>query len=247
MSNGLNGSGDSAAPVYAELTTAWHARVKERQQSELTQAEAVEVELPGGTPVYALKANVISLLEAGRIPDALTPFVLDLLKAGREQGDVAVTKLLVDGFADWVRLMDAIWLVCVVQPKFVADGTLSDDAIPMRLVDLEDKIAFFNWAQGVPDHLDAFRQSRDDARASPDGEGIRTASGADVGSGPTEGTVTRLPTDASNVLRRTGGRKPSAAETHRMDSDRADVQGHEPASSAGVDLRRSRRARDRAS
>ena len=205
MSSGLNGSGDAAAP--SELSSLWHARVKARQEAQFTSGAPVRVDLPGGTPVMAIRANVLSLFEAGRIPDAITPFVLDLLKAGREKGEGAVTKLLTDGYADWVRLMDSVWLTSVREPAFVPDGTLSDDAIPMRLVPIEDKIAFFNWANGVPDYLDAFRQPGDDARASHDGEGVRDSSGPDVGSGPLAGTVTRLPVDAGNVLRGPRGRK----------------------------------------
>lgn len=229
MGNGLNGAGDSAGP--SELTSLWHARVKERQQSQLAQNPAIRVELPGGMPVMAVRANVLSLVEAGRIPDALTPFVLDLLKAGREEGHDAVTKLLTDGYSDWVRLMDAVWLTCVVEPTFVPDGALSDAAIPMRLVPVDDKVAFFNWSSGIDSHLDAFRQPGDAARASSDGEGVRNSSGGDVGSGPLPGTVTRLPVDASDVLRRKGGGKPPEA-------DEAGAGAPAGASVEGIDVER---------
>lgn len=171
----------------AELSAAWQERTRQRQVAQVRRLPPVEVELPDGEPVLAVRAPLLPLLEAGRIPDALTPYVLDLLAAGK-RGETAAETFIAERWQEWVTLLDAVWLASVVAPTFTASAVAHDGAIPVRLVSLPDKIALFNWAQGVDDYLDSFRdRSGADARAASAGDDLP---GADPGDAPGDRSAT---------------------------------------------------------
>jgi hypothetical protein len=245
MVSTMNGSGPhTAAPAWQaradELTAKWQARVRERQQAQidvLASAQPVEVNLPSGLQVLAIRAHIISLKEAGRIPDAITPYVLNLLKIGQEQDEKSVQKHIDDTEDDAVKMLDAVWLATVVAPSFTSDLVPEDGSVPMRQVDPIDKVALFNWAQGVEDHLSIFRGPGNAGGTRPDGSAVQHPSSDYVRRRSVSGATPGVPTAAGDVLHGNDRRRPSQTDEGRgSQGARSTGEGQHDQTSSGVDV-----------
>lgn len=141
----------------AEIAARWQKKLEERQQADLLSHDPVEVEMPSGDVVLAIRANLLSLLEAGRIPDGLTPFVLDLMKTPALEVQESIPSKIEHHWDEYSRMLDNVWISCVVSPPTTSARIPDPGQVWVGKIDLNDKIALFNWAQGVSDHLAAFR------------------------------------------------------------------------------------------
>jgi hypothetical protein len=147
--------------------------------------EPVLVELPSGLSVKAARPSLLLLLRAGRIPDAIAPRVEQLIATAQSGGEDAVRVALTNGhkdnpaawYAEWVNLLDTVWLAAVVEPTFGAALSTDPDLIPVDQVADDDKTFLFMWCQGVAEEVATayFR-----TRARPD---------AAVGTGPDGGPL----------------------------------------------------------
>lgn len=242
---GLNGYEERAA----ELTARWQQAIRRRQAEAISRMQPVEVELPDGEPVLAIRAPLAWLLEAGRIPDALTPFVLDMMALGQERGTEDVAEELVGRRQhDFVRLLDAVWLACVVAPRFTLAALPGPDEIALSQVSVADKIALFNWAQGVSDHLASFRAGPGGAaRAAPDRQGVRAGSGDAAGDRSPAGSLAGVADPAGDVdLGEVGRRAPcrdAGGAGQPAAPEGANASGAEIHLPAGAGLSRSGRPR----
>ena len=144
----------------ASLSDKWEAAVRQRQATAMLSVEPSHVELPSGLEVDAIRVNLVTIWEAGRIPDALTPLVIDIMKTAkgtRASAASDVQKVFEERFHEFSWLLDVIWVAAVTTPEFTLEKYSDTGKIPIRLVDLLDKLSLFNWCQGVTDHLAAFR------------------------------------------------------------------------------------------
>lgn len=211
------------------LTRIWEEAIKRRKAQELMASSHVTVPLPSGLEVKARRATIRDLVSLGRIPDGLTPFVIELMDLGEsgepDAADVIEEKIMAR-VEEWVRVLDQVWMICVVEPTFTR-GAARPGIIPLEYVTIEDKMAFFNWCQGVTDYLISFRtEEKGAARAVDAGEGVSEVHGsgapgdpvhsgdgvdivADQHGGDDVGTVRRRPTRSP---KREGSRKKEEPE-----------------------------------
>lgn len=141
------------------LDSKWEAIIKQRQASALLTVAPTPVELPSGLEVDAIRVTLLTIWEAGRIPDALTPLVIDLMRTAEvTSAETAqnVQALMEARFEEFTWLLDVVWVTAVTTPEFTL-AKYSEDKLPVRHVDLLDRLCLFNWCQGVTDHLAAFR------------------------------------------------------------------------------------------
>lgn len=149
-----------------DLTDTWEKAIRERKARLLLEQDPVEIELPSGASVLAVRAPLITLLEAGRIPDGLTPFVLDLFVRGNqlekpEEASDRVMKTIEERWQEYVKTLDAVFVATVAAPVFTAQDPPPEGSLRLADVTLADKIAVFNWCQGVTNYLAAFRVGQD--------------------------------------------------------------------------------------
>lgn len=156
-----------------DLTAIWEEAIRKRQAAQMESSPPVVVPLPSGLEVKAVRVNILTLLEIGRIPDAITPFVIDLMDLG-DAGDAdAIEDEIQKRWEEWVMMLDAVWVAAVVEPLFTKDKAPKTGVINVQFVATPDKIALFNWCQGVTDHLADFRQATfGDARSVADESGV---------------------------------------------------------------------------
>lgn len=151
-----------------DLTAKWEEAIRQRKADLLLTLAPVEVEMVTMPPVMATRIPLISLVEAGRIPDALTPFVIDLYdKTHDEQKPEEATarrlSLIEERWAEYVKTLNVVWLAAVQAPVFTAANPPPPGELCIDDVALADKIALFNWCQGVTNHLAAFRELKNGA------------------------------------------------------------------------------------
>jgi hypothetical protein len=149
------------------LSDQWRRALAERQAR--TDAPVL-VELPSGLSVEATRPSLLLLLRTGRIPDALAPRVEQLIATAQSGGEDAVRVALstehrdnpAGFYAEWVNLLDTVWLAAVAEPRFGPAMTTDPDLIPVDQVSEDDKTYLFMWCQGVAsDVLAGFRAGGD--------------------------------------------------------------------------------------
>jgi hypothetical protein len=176
-------------PTSSSLADQWRRYLAAQRRQT---AVVVDLVLPSGMTVRAMRPNLLQLLGTGRIPDALAAPVHELIALGAVAGGDAqvATELRRRSDADpvgfgsqFLAILDAVWLAAVVEPRFVADHpgggpeTEADaEALPLGQVDVDDKSYLFVWAQGVDLDVRTFldRQTRAGAavRAAPVGDDV---------------------------------------------------------------------------
>lgn len=164
------------------LADQWRRHLQAQEQDP---TRPVLLDLPSGMPVTATRTNLLILMRRGSIPDALLPRVESLIATAQGGGDeavrVALNRRLADNpaafQAEWLRILDAVWMSTVVEPRFSDDPT-DAEAIPLDAVSEQDKTFLFSWCQGVAESAAEFLD-RSRARAAapvgdaPVGDGVR--------------------------------------------------------------------------
>lgn len=205
-------SKEEYASRKAGLTAKWESVVKQRQANALATATPTLVELPSGLEVDAIRVDLLTIWEAGRIPDALTSLVTDMMNAAEQTSAQAAQNVQAIMEARWEEfdwLLNVVWVAAVVAPEFTL-AKYSQDKTPVRHVDVADRLSFFNWCQGVTDHLAAFRgQTRGSVRPVADEPVVSEVhTGGTPGSNnPGEPLASVANQPGGNDVRPMGGRK----------------------------------------
>lgn len=214
-----------------DLTAIWEEAIRERQRKALLEGPPLDVPLPSGLKVKAVRVNLLSILEAGRIPDGLTPFVTDLMKLGDEGDAGAIDQEIRARWEEWEMTLDAVWVSVVVEPRFTRGASRGEDnLIPVRLVEVEDKVSLFNWCQGVTDHLAAFRETKSgDARPVADESGVPKVHGGGTLDGsehPSGEPVAGVADESSGDVLGTVRRQPARSQSRKDGGAKAERQAH---------------------
>lgn len=195
------GEGAGEASSQSGLYDQWRQHLAQRPAIE--RAGPFRITLPSGMGVVARRPHLIHLLQTGRIPDALTPMVHDLIAksqraegAQQGSGDAAIRAELVRRrdtdpvkFAlEWRAFLEAVWLSAVIVPNFAQASRMSKlpaDHLDVADVDVVDLEYLFVWSQGVDQSVQDFLRRRareaEALGASPVGEGVRPGSGGPDG------------------------------------------------------------------
>lgn len=153
-----------------DLTAIWEKAIRQRINDELVKADSQVVPLPSGLSVKAVRVNIVTLVEAGRIPDALTPFVTELMALGDEGDADTISEEIDRRWEEWLMVLDAVWLAAVAEPVFTKKNAHGPGEIPIGVVDISDKMALYNWCQGVTNYLAPFQLAKsEDVSAGSDG------------------------------------------------------------------------------
>jgi hypothetical protein len=180
-------------PLPQSLSDQWRTHLSAQHRS-LVQAALLA--LPSGMSVRAKRPHLLLLMQTGRIPDTLRPRVESMIAMSQDGGEDAVKADLereqkenpAGFYADWMNLLDTIWVEAVIDPPFTREPDTNPDALPVADVGEEDKTYLFMWCQGVDESvatfLDRKARSRTPLGHAPAGEGIQSGPGGDVGSQP---------------------------------------------------------------
>lgn len=169
------------------IASAWRKHIKER--SEL-RGMPIKLDLPSGLPITAVRMPIRYLLSEGIIPDPLTPIIKEHIAllddpGVQSEGENAV---LAAWDADpeaswqkWIKVVDAIWLACVVQPSFTDDGEQvgKEGAEPLSVheADYFDKLYVYQWTQGVDQPVAEFLHQQSEIMGIvADGPSVRESS-----------------------------------------------------------------------
>lgn len=126
---------------------AWKSYVNQ-QLSSVTVA--LDVELPSGLSVKAIRPNIFVLLQQGRIPDAVTPIVDrmiadsmgDIRDAGNRFQKGVEQDFVQDplqSFNKYKLLLDIVWIEAVVDPIFVRDINHLPIEVESKMVGMSDE------------------------------------------------------------------------------------------------------------
>lgn len=176
-----------AVALDPSITDAWRRMFKAKQQQRTTP---VQLYLPSGMPVTAVRLPVRHLIEYGNIPDPLTNAVREFadLIEGERRGEYSVAETLADQFNEnpeaswnrWMRVIDGVFIACVSQPSFTDDDRQADLEVgpfPVADVDYFDKLYVYQWAQGVDQSVADFLREQSATMGSlANGEGIPLSS-----------------------------------------------------------------------
>jgi hypothetical protein len=180
------GAGINVKPTV-NRTAAWRAQL---QKQVHTIVAPVEIVLPSGGTVLAVRPHLLLMYRHKVFPNALTPLIEKLIKNamgddGTDENDEFIAKQFeensVEAYDQFMELLNYVWVTAVIDPVFVIDlNAPTSDAIarvqhlpveertllPVDAVELDDKLFLFNWCQGVTDDVAAFRQRQSERMAA---------------------------------------------------------------------------------
>jgi hypothetical protein len=143
-------------------------RSKRMNLAEYRAAQREELDLPSGLHVKVRKVKLIDLAVLGKIPETLTK---DMMKMAEGPVDVDIADL-----PRVAGIFDAVAQAVLVEPAMVATAEQCDDTHMLaEEMELEDKIALFQWANTGAEGLRPFRAGADSnvPAAGRDGETLR--------------------------------------------------------------------------
>jgi hypothetical protein len=168
----------STVKPTANRTEAW----RQHLQAQINQLVVpVDLTLPSGVSVLAVRPHLLLMYRHNVFPNFLTPLVEKLIQSAKDDDDGAeefiehkIETEAVQAYNEFMALLDYVWVTAIVDPIFVLDLKNPGDAalkrvehlpleeqvdalIPVDAVDLEDKLYFFNWCQGSSDDIATFR------------------------------------------------------------------------------------------
>jgi len=112
--------------------------------------EGIPVRLPScGIVVRAKIPSLTSLIRSGEIPKDLIAVALNWQRGGSLDPDSA---------KKFVDLVDAVFCLSVVQPKFAIDPEKDSDVLDVATIDDNDKIFIWELIQGGASQLKNFRK-----------------------------------------------------------------------------------------
>lgn len=141
----------------------------------------VEVAMPSGASVLAVRPHLLLMYRQGVFPNAITPLIEKLIQSAKDDGDGGADFIeqkieteAVEAYNQFMMLLDYVWVTAIIDPIFVLDlRSPGEDALkrvahlpveeqiesifPVDAVELEDKLYFFNWCQGSSDDIATFR------------------------------------------------------------------------------------------
>lgn len=128
---------------------AWRERVR----------EGVVVQLPSGFVARVRGAQPDVLIRLGRIPDALTPVIADIMEGKEDSGTTLAT---LDDLRNYTDLVDAICASSMVEPRIV-DKAAAEDEIDAATLEWADKVFLVSIVGVTTQQLERFRdeQTRD--------------------------------------------------------------------------------------
>lgn len=149
-----------ASPSLTDQWSKYFAQSEEQKASGL----GVMLDLPSGNQVRARRPHLLVLMNEGRIPDALTPLVtqiINLIQGGMVEGAFkAVMKEYADdeakAYTRFSELLDVTWINSVIEPVFVKNP-LIQKGFAVSGVPIDDKMFLFTWCQGVSQDIATFR------------------------------------------------------------------------------------------
>lgn len=172
---------DAPAPSRSRAA-GWRQQLQAQVQRYVVP---VEVPLPSGQEVLAVRPHLLMMYQEGMIPNALTPVVSKLIQAatnnGPEGGEEFIEKEFkedtAEAYTKFTALLDFVWVTAVIDPIFVLDlknipldakrrieqlpeEERASSIFPVSRVSLDDKLYFFNWCQGVDEDIATFRQQQ---------------------------------------------------------------------------------------
>lgn len=169
-SEGNNRGNRLGVALDPSIASAWRKHIKER--SEL-RGRPIKLDLPSGLPITAVRMPVRYLLSEGIIPDPLTPIIKEHIAllddpAVHSEGESAIVAAFdADPEASWhkwIKVVDTIWLACVVQPSFTDDeaqvGAEGAEPYSVHEADYFDKLYVYQWTQGVDQPVAEFLQQQ---------------------------------------------------------------------------------------
>lgn len=98
--------------------------------------------LPSGTKVRQRPVNLFRLLQAGKIPDSITPQVLELIWSGEETD----TRTELQKAMDWQGFLDLVTTASVMS-IIIGDDVPEQEEVKCEDFDNDDQIDIHNWAR----------------------------------------------------------------------------------------------------
>lgn len=140
-----------------------------------------ELTLPTGKRVVVRHPDVIDLAKQGLIPNHLTPIVEEFIfdrQRRFEQAKEALKKPgeRIKGLIEFYQFADVVAVAACVEPRFTLATEASDGALPIKRLRDTEKMAIWQWSEGLAAGMATFPAGADGA----DGE----LSAVDGGAGP---------------------------------------------------------------
>lgn len=168
-----NGSESVGATVNAldpSIELKWRERFANK--SKIRYAP-MELDLPSGLAVEAVRMPLRFLLRKGLIPDPVSPIIHDYIArlddpdpdARVEESVTEFNETPLAAFKRWQTILDTVWQCCVRRPLFTDDSDREDAEEPPYYtgdVDYFDKLYVYQWAQGVDESVIDFLRGQDE-------------------------------------------------------------------------------------
>lgn len=140
-----------------------------------------ELTLPTGKRVLVRHPDVIDLARQGLIPNHLTPIVEEFIfdrQRRFEQAQQALKKPgeRIKGLVEFYQFADVVAVAACVEPRFTLAAEASDGALPIKRLRDVEKLAIWQWSEGLAAGMATFPAGADGA----DGE----LPAVDGGAGP---------------------------------------------------------------
>ena len=103
----------------------------------------VPIRLPSGNVASIRSVGLDLVIRLGRVPDVLTPVIVDVVK-GQGEGDLAGALHTMKDVQAVMEFLNAVVELCFVEPRIV-DKPQAEDEISLGDVDWDDK-----WAVRLP-------------------------------------------------------------------------------------------------
>lgn len=117
------------------------------------RTEGIEFKFPSGMVAYVKPVGVDLFLKLGRVPDFLTPALIEALEIGKSA--IPERKTLADEL-DWIKFVDSVTELAFVHPRVVAEPT-GEDEITLEDVEWGDKLALVELLGAPRRKLESFR------------------------------------------------------------------------------------------
>jgi len=171
----------SSYSLHPSIQESWRRHAQKKEQERTLP---IELELPSGLRVMAIRASVRWLWRHQRIPNPLLVHVEEMIALIESADPDAVEKKMTaeleedadKAFSKWLDILNACWIACVTEPSFTDDPSRDEATEPpysVRDVEYFDKMYLYQWAQGVDQSIiDFFQQQAAALAGLADGEGI---------------------------------------------------------------------------
>ena len=129
-----------------------------------------EVEVPSGNVCKARRATLSTFITQGLVPNSLMSIMTEAMGKGQQTQEKSASDVMKEiaanpqMAADMFKLVDAVTVYCVIEPKVHAvpegDGERSENELYVDEIDEADKMFLFQWATGGTSDLETFREQQ---------------------------------------------------------------------------------------